>query len=52
MITDRNRSMADRVDAMLRGGCNCFVVVGAGHLGGEQGMIELLQLRGYRAEQL
>ncbi len=52
MITDRNRSMADGVDAMLRGGCNCFVVVGAGHLGGEQGMIELLQLKGYRTEQL
>ncbi|MBL1259014.1 MAG: TraB/GumN family protein [Thiotrichaceae bacterium] len=52
MITDRNRSMADGVDAMLRGGCHCFVVVGAGHLGGEQGMIKLLQLKGYRAEQL
>lgn len=52
MITDRNRSMAAGVDAMLRGGCNCFVVVGAGHFGGEQGMLELLQLKGYRVEQL
>ncbi|MCF6299404.1 MAG: TraB/GumN family protein, partial [Thiomicrorhabdus sp.] len=52
MITDRNRSMADGVDAMLRDGCHCFVVIGAGHLGGEQGMIELLQLKDYRVEQL
>ncbi len=52
MITDRNRSMAAGVDAMLRDGCNCFVVVGAGHLGGEQGMLKLLQLKGYQAEQL
>ncbi len=52
MITDRNIAMAKGVDAMLRGGCNCFVVVGAAHLGGEKGMIKLLQAKGYKAEQL
>lgn len=52
MITDRNITMARGVDTMLRGGCNCFVVVGAGHLGGEQGIIKLLQAKGYDAEQL
>ncbi|MCF6322706.1 MAG: TraB/GumN family protein [Gammaproteobacteria bacterium] len=52
MITDRNSAMADGIDEMLRGGCICFVVVGAGHPGGEQGIITLLQLKGYRVEQL
>ncbi len=52
MITDRNIAMAKGVDTMLRGGCNCFVVVGAGHMGGEMGLIELLQAKGYKTEQL
>lgn len=52
MVTDRNIAMTSGIDTMLRGGCNCFVVVGAGHLGGEQGMIELLKEKGYQAEQL
>lgn len=52
MITDRNIAMARGVDTMLRGGCNCFVVVGAGHMGGEKGLIKLLQAKGYKAEQL
>ncbi len=52
MLTDRNIAMTKGVDAMLRGGCNCFVVVGAAHLGGEKGIIKLLQAKGYKAEQL
>lgn len=52
MIDDRNVTMSQRIDALLRGGCRCFVVVGAGHLGGERGIIKLLQAQGYRAEQL
>jgi len=52
MITDRNAAMAKGVDAMVRGGCNCFVVVGAGHLGGEKGIIKLLQGKGYEVEQM
>jgi len=50
--TDRNITMAKKVDEMLIKGCHCFVVVGAGHLGGEAGMIKLLQAKGYEVEQL
>jgi uncharacterized protein YbaP (TraB family) len=52
MNTDRNITMAKKVDEMLIKGCHCFVVVGAGHLGGEAGMIKLLQAKGYEVEQL
>jgi len=52
MNTDRNITMAKKVDEMLIKGCRCFVVVGAGHLGGEAGMIKLLQAKGYEIEQL
>jgi len=52
MITDRNVTMSKGIEKMLKGGCNCFVVVGAGHLGGEKGIISLLQKKGYKTEQL
>jgi len=52
MNTDRNITMAKKIDEMLIKGCHCFVVVGAGHLGGEAGMIKLLQAKGYEVEQL
>ena len=52
MNTNRNITMAKKVDEMLKKGCHCFVVVGAGHLGGEAGMIKLLQAKGYKVEQL
>jgi len=46
LIIARNRLMAERVQAYLRAG-NAFVAVGALHLPGEEGLLALLQGRGY-----
>ncbi len=48
----RNREMTDRVEQFLKSGKSCFVVVGAAHLVGREGIIELLKRKGYRVEQL
>jgi hypothetical protein len=46
LIVDRNRTMAERVMPILADG-NAFVAVGALHLPGEDGLIELLRKAGY-----
>jgi uncharacterized protein YbaP (TraB family) len=48
LITIRNHHMADRAEAMLAKG-NVFMAVGALHLVGDQGVIELLRQKGYKA---
>jgi uncharacterized protein YbaP (TraB family) len=52
ILYERNRSMAARVEDFLKSGEKYFVVVGAGHLSGKQGIIDILRQKGYRAEQL
>ncbi len=52
VLYDRNRKMADKVEGLLRKGQTAFVVVGAGHLVGEKGIVEILRERGYRVDQL
>jgi hypothetical protein len=42
LFDDRNGKMADRIEAMLKTGKTYFVVVGAGHLVGKTGLIQLL----------
>lgn len=44
----RNQSMAQRIDALLREGRTYLVVVGAGHVVGEQGIPALLARSGHR----
>lgn len=51
-IYDRNRSMALKIQEFLKEGETHFVVVGAAHLVGTQGIIKLLEQKGYRIEQL
>lgn len=46
LITDRNIKMATRIDTMIQHQ-STFVAVGAGHLGGELGIIALLREKGY-----
>ena len=48
----RNREMSGRIEQFLKAGESCFVVVGAAHLVGKEGIIELLKRKGYRVEQL
>jgi uncharacterized protein YbaP (TraB family) len=52
LFDQRNQAMARQVEAFLSGSGSYFVVVGAGHLVGEQGMVALLRKRGYTVRQL
>ncbi len=47
----RNREMADKIAGFLNSGDTYFVVVGAAHLAGQQGIINLLKEKGYKLEQ-
>lgn len=51
VIVDRNHRMADRLQPYLQEG-QCFVAVGALHLPGEQGLLNLLEQRGYKITRL
>ena len=50
LIDDRNVTMAERVDGFLKGKEPCFVVVGAGHIIGDKGIVKLLKDKGYKVE--
>jgi len=47
LVDDRNRNMADRLEPLLNQG-GLFVAIGALHLPGEGGVLNLLAQRGYR----
>ena len=47
MVTARNRTMAERAAPFIDAG-GAFIAVGALHLPGEEGVIELLRSKGYR----
>lgn len=51
LFTERNAAMAGRVTELLRQGGSYFVVVGAGHLVGSNGIVARLQRQGYRVRQ-
>jgi uncharacterized protein YbaP (TraB family) len=52
IIYERNRNMALRIEELLRTKQTHFVIVGAGHLIGNKGIIEILRGKGYDVEQL
>ena len=52
LIYQRNRGMAAKIEGYLAAGRTYFVVIGAGHLLGDRGIIQLLKKRGYTVEQL
>jgi uncharacterized protein YbaP (TraB family) len=43
--------MVLKVEDFLKTNDTCFVVVGAGHLVGERGIVEMLKAGGYSVEQ-
>jgi hypothetical protein len=51
LIFERNRKMVSKIEDFLRTKETYFVIVGAGHLVGDQGVIELLKGKGYLIEQ-
>jgi uncharacterized protein YbaP (TraB family) len=52
LIDQRNLTWVPRIEEYLRSGRTYFVVVGAGHMGGPNGLLALLRGRGYTIEQL
>jgi len=52
LIYERNRNMVSKIEEFLRTKETYFVVVGAGHLVGKKGIIEMLRGKGYPVEQL
>jgi uncharacterized protein YbaP (TraB family) len=51
LIVERNHNWMPQIDACLARSTPCFVVVGAAHLVGPDGLLTLLQRKGYRVEQ-
>jgi len=51
LIVERNRNWVPQIDACLAKPSPCFVVVGAAHLVGPDGLLTLLRQKGYRVEQ-
>lgn len=52
LLTSRNRSWMPKLDSLIAGKDDALVVVGAGHLVGKDGVIELLKAKGYRIDQM
>jgi uncharacterized protein YbaP (TraB family) len=52
LVTDRNQHWLPQVEELLKGHGNSLVVVGALHLVGEGGLLELLHKKGYKITQL
>ena len=52
LLYERNRNMVAKIEDYLKGMETYFVVVGAGHLVGNKGIIELLKGKGFLVEQL
>lgn len=51
LITDRNYTMTDKIKALLKNRKRYLVIVGAGHLVGDEGIVSLLKQSGYHVEQ-
>ncbi len=52
LVTDRSRSWVPKIEELLRGSKNAIVIVGAGHLVGAEGVVELLKKNGWKVTQL
>lgn len=51
-FTDRNRGWVTQIEAFLEQSETSLVIAGVGHFAGSDSVIEMLQQRGYRIEQL
>ena len=52
MKTDRNERWLPKIQEWAQGNKNVLVVVGAGHLVGNNGLVELLRKKGLKVTQL
>jgi uncharacterized protein YbaP (TraB family) len=52
LVVDRNKAWVSPIERLLAQGGTSFVVVGAGHLAGTENLLQLLQNKGYKIEQI
>ncbi|HEV8448888.1 MAG TPA: TraB/GumN family protein [Gemmatimonadaceae bacterium] len=52
LITARNRAWIPKIESLIKGNDDALVVVGAGHLVGEQGVVAMLRSKGYTIDQM
>ena len=52
LVTDRNKRWVPQIEQLLHGNQDVFVVVGALHLVGDGGLLELMRRDGFKPEQL
>lgn len=52
LLVDRNRNWLPKIEALFARRGRAFVVVGAAHLVGADGLISMLRVRGYTVEQM
>ena len=52
LLNERNRNWLPQIEKFIQSGEDTLVVVGAAHLVGKNGVIELLKGRGYKLEQM
>ncbi len=52
LLDDRNHAMVERIEALIAERSTLFVVVGAGHLVGDEGLVALFERKGYSVRQL
>jgi uncharacterized protein len=52
LLVDRNRNWLPTLDALLNRNARAFVVVGAAHLIGPDGLLTMFRAKGYKVEQL
>lgn len=52
LITDRNRNWTVEIERMLAGDEDYFIAVGAGHLIGEDSVVDMLEERGYEVRRV
>jgi uncharacterized protein YbaP (TraB family) len=51
LLTDRNHNWIPKIEELARGEKNTIIIVGAGHLVGKQGVVELLKKDGLKVTQ-
>ena len=51
LFTDRNKAMTKKIVGFLKTEGTYFVIVGAGHLVGEDGIVELLKAKKFKPVQ-
>jgi uncharacterized protein YbaP (TraB family) len=52
LVTNRNRSWMPKIESLLQQSDDALVVVGAAHLVGKQGVVEMLRAKGYTVQQM